>query len=423
MTTHLVEIGKPVYGGAFLARLEGKALFVPLALPQEQARVRIVEDKPGYAKAEIEELVSPGPGRIVPLCPHFGGCGGCDYQHAGYKSQLGFKLAILRETLERAGVEAPGEIGSLAGEPWLYRNRVRLAFEAGGNPAYRARGSHDLIPIKECPIAAPVLIEAARAFAELRGSSDASLYPSELAFFCSADESELLATIFVPRATNVQLDKFARAFRARVPPLRGIEVALAGRRDERPQIMARWGTKSITYRAAGFDYRVDQGSFFQVNRWLLDALVERVSASLSGKIAWDLYAGVGLFARKLAGSFECVIAVESASAAMPALRANLRDTGGEAVGADALDFLRRAAKVPRPDLIVVDPPRTGLGAQITTRLAKIGAPAIVYVSCDPATLARDLGVLKTANYSIESIALADLFPQTFHIETVVRLRR
>jgi 23S rRNA (uracil1939-C5)-methyltransferase len=155
----------------------------------------------------------------------------------------------------------------------------------------------------------------------------------------------------------------------------------------------------------------------------VDALVERVTVGRNGTLAWDLFAGVGLFARRLAGSFDRVIAVESAPAAIPGLEANLRATSGSAVQAWTLDFLRGKTKHEHPDLIVVDPPRAGLGAEITSALAEIGSPAMTYVSCDPATLARDLRALLSSGYAIESMTFADLFPQTFHLETVVHLRR
>jgi 23S rRNA (uracil1939-C5)-methyltransferase len=186
--------------------------------------------------------------------------------------------------------------------------------------------------------------------------------------------------------------------------------------------MAQWGKASLMYRAADAGYRVDHGAFFQVNRWLVDALVERATAGLSGALAWDLFAGVGLFARKLAQSFGRVVAVESAPAAAGALAANLEGTPGQAVCLSTLEFLRRNRTGERPDVIVIDPPRTGLGADITALIAEIAPPALVYVSCDPATLARDLRALLASGYRIESMTLADLFPQTFHLETVVRMR-
>jgi 23S rRNA (uracil1939-C5)-methyltransferase len=428
----LVEIEKPIYGGAFLARIEGKAVFVPLTLPGEQARVRVTQSKPGYASAEAEEIVCAAPERIAPACPHFGVCGGCHYQHTGYETQLAFKRAILRETLERGGVAVPAEIAVLAGEAqsqsWNYRNRIRLAFDAAGNPGYRGRRSHAVVPIHECPIAAPLLVEAARAFAQIARDFAPALRPTEIALFCDPAETALLATVFTASPAKLRFDSLVEAFHEQIPALAGAELVAEGRSGQQQRTLAQWGALSLAYRAAGFDYRVDHGAFFQVNRWLVDALVEKVIARHSGKLAWDLFAGVGLFARQLADRFDRVVAVESAPSATAALEANLRGTGGEAVKTETLAFLRHSRKPAppgpaRPDLIVMDPPRTGLGAETCAFLAGIAAPAVVYVSCDPATLARDLRSLVASGYTIESITLADLFPQTFHLETVVQLRR
>ena len=419
----LVEIEKPIYGGAFLARLEGKAVFVPLTLPGEQARVRIAQSKSGYATAEAEEILHAAPQRIAPVCPHFGACGGCHYQHVEYASQLAFKQAILRETLERGGVRVPEEIAVLAGEPWSYRNRIRLAFDAAEKLGYRGRRSHDVVPVRECPIAAPLLVKSALAFAEvMRGFARARL-TTEIALFCNPNETKLLATVFTANPAKMRFDEVALALHERIPALIGAELVVEGRNSQQPRTTAQWGAASLTYHAAGFDYRVDHGAFFQVNRWLVDGLIERVVGNHQGKLAWDLFAGVGLFARQLAANFARVVAVESAPSATVALEKNLSDTNGVAVKAETLAFLRRNHTCERPDLIVVDPPRTGLGAETCALLAEIAAPAVVCVSCDPATLARDLRALIASGYTIQSITLADLFPQTFHLETVVQLRR
>ncbi len=422
-----VEIEKPIYGGAFLARAEGKAVFVPLALPGEQARLRITQEKRGYSTAEIEEIVSATPDRIPPTCRHFGACGGCAYQHANYPAQLTFKQAILRETLERGGVPAPEEIRTLSADPWHYRNRIRLAFDAHGNAGYRGRRSHAINPVAECPIAAPLLVEAAQAVSGLAREFAPALRPTELSLFCNADETALLATIFTTGTARAHFEEFAKALAARIPALTGAELAVEGRAGELPRTLASWGTTSLLYRAAGFDYRVDHGAFFQVNRWLtdslVDAVVEPVTANQPGSLAWDLFAGVGLFARRLAAAFDRVIAVESAPAATAALAHNLSATTATAVHADTRTFLRRNLHGTRPDLVVADPPRTGLGAEVCAMLAGIAAPALVYVSCDPATLARDLRALLASGYAVQSVTLADLFPQTFHLETVVHLRR
>jgi 23S rRNA (uracil1939-C5)-methyltransferase len=306
----------------------------------------------------------------------------------------------------------------LSANPWAYRNRIRIAFDAAGNPGYRGRRSHAVIPIAECPIAAPLLVRAARAAAGILRESSFFRRPTELSLFCDPDEDALLVSLFAAGVAKGSFQDFAA--------LRGAELVAAGRAGQPPSAIAHWGAASLSYRAAGFDYRVDHGAFFQANRWLVDALVERVAAGRSGRLAWDLFAGVGLFARRLAAGFGRVVAVESAPAAAAAIGHNLKGVKASAVQAFTLDFLRRARlqqPAERPDLIVVDPPRTGLSAETCRLLGEIAAPALVYVSCDPATLARDLRALLGAGYVIENLALADLFPQTFHIETVAELRR
>jgi 23S rRNA (uracil1939-C5)-methyltransferase len=435
----LVTIDKPIYGGAFLARVEGKAVFVPLTLPGEQARVRITDDWRGYASAEVDEIIASAPERIAPACGHFGVCGGCNYQHAGYVTQLALKQAILRETLERGGVRSPERISVLAvaneALSWGYRNRIRLAFDALGNPGYRGRRSHAVIPIAECTIAAPLLVKAGLIFGEVAKQFSPALLPAEVSLFCDAEETSLLVGAFtadIAKGDVEKFEQFARALAERIPVLKGVEFVDKGRAEGRAGDLDRvqflrpvtqWGETSIAYSAAGFSYRVDNGAFFQVNRWLVDGLVEQVTAGYRGELAWDLFAGVGLFARKLAGSFGRVVAVESAPQATAALKENLRSTTGAAVRASTLDFLRSGGKCEKPDFIVVDPPRTGLGREITALLAGVAAPRLVYVSCDPATLARDLRALIATGYTMEKITLADLFPQTFHLETVVHLRR
>ena len=422
--TAVVQIEKPIYGGAFLGRIEGKATFVPLTLPGEQARVRMVDEKRSYISAEPEEIIASSPNRVVPGCPHFGACGGCNYQHASYAAQLALKQAILRETFERSGVPPPEKIDVLAGDPWQYRNRIRVAFDRSGQAGYRGRRSHEIISIRECPISAPTLAAAALNAAELLRRSGTSLQLSEISLFCNSDETAMLASVFLREAAESRvLEPFAKEWIERFPSLKGIEFVLADPQQGATRNLHEVGEHSLRYRVDGIDYRVDHGAFFQINRWLLDGFVDRIVSGRAGSLAWDLFAGVGLFTRRLATSFERVIAVESAPAAIRALTANLRNTTGTPVQAETLQFLRSHSRSTKPDLVVVDPPRAGLGAEVTSVLADIAPPEIVYVSCDPATLARDLRGLLQAGYGIVSATLADLFPQTFHLETVVRLQR
>lgn len=419
----VVQIEKPVYGGSFLARDEGKAIFAPLVLPDERARVQIVEEKQkrGYARAELVELLTRSPERSAPPCPHFGPCGGCHYQHAAYDAQLAIKQQVLRETLERGGVRAPDQIAVLVGEPWQYRNRIRVAFDANGDPGYRGRRSHGIVPIRECPIAAPVLVEAGLAAADFFKRFAARNRPTEISLFCDATGDASLASIFAAAPVAVPLADYFDALIQQIPNLNGVE--LVEQRGEQARVVAQAGATSLKYRAGNIQYRVDNGAFFQVNRWLIDPLIQCVVARHAGKTAWDLFAGVGLFARQLASRFERVISVEAAPSAAEALQANLAGSNGEARILPANEFLRRSAAAASPDLIVVDPPRTGLGDEVVGALNGFAAPNIAYVSCDPATLARDLRGLLAGGYAVESLTLVDLFPQTFHLESVVQLRR
>jgi 23S rRNA (uracil1939-C5)-methyltransferase len=267
-----------------------------------------------------------------------------------------------------------------------------------------------------------LLVRAALSGAEILRELKAGLRPTEISLFSNADETELLASVFVRDSATRGCEQFFREWKDRIPALTGVEVVEVGSAGKPARVIARCGEESLTYRAGGVNYRVDHGAFFQVNRWLVDALADRVTAGRRGGLAWDLFAGVGLFARRLAESFAHVAAVESAPTAVGALARNLEGTAGSCVKAETLAFLK-SHKTARPQLIVVDPPRVGLGAETTSLLAEIGTSSIVYVSCDPATLARDLRVLIGAGYEFSSVALADLFPQTFHLESVVELRR
>jgi 23S rRNA (uracil1939-C5)-methyltransferase len=425
-----LRMEKPVYGGDCLGRLAnpdgtpGKTVFVPLTLPGESVSARVTEDKRGFLKAELEQVLIPSPNRVSPGCAHFGVCGGCHYQHADYAAQLEMKGQVLRETLSRSGVAVPAQFAVLSGEPWGYRNRIRLAFTAAGELAYRGRRSHDLVPIRECPIAAPVLLRAARSVQEYLAANISGVAVSELELFTNHDESELQITLFCQRLPECDAQSWLAGLHAQLPPRTGLRLAL----DDggvAPRILLQDGDSSLIYHAAEFDYRVDHGGFFQVNRWLVDRFVELVTAGESGTLAWDLYAGVGLFARRLTANFTQVLAVESAPASTAALRQNLSESAGTAIAATTLDFLRRnrEEREPRPDLIVLDPPRAGLGEEVTTLLNAVWAPRIRYVSCDPATLARDLRALTLERYRIDSVTLVDMFPQTYHLETVVQLSR
>lgn len=421
-----LRIEKAIYGGAGLARDEGKAIFVPFTLPGELVEAHISDDRGSYANAELDIVLETSPARVAATCPYFGECGGCQYQHANYAAQVEMKVQILRETLERAHLNEMPPVFAVQGEPLGYRNRIRLHVDRRSSMlCYKRRGSHDNLAVKECPIAGPALQEALAVFQDRAKEWRLGKSFNEVEFFTDAEQSAVMVTFWSGQnrseASKVLEDLWPR-LAAPAPKLKGAAVFSTARGKAKGALLASAGERALTYKVAGENYRVSQGSFFQVNRFLIDPLLELVTMDWSGDTAWDLYAGVGLFARSLASRFKTVVAVEAASSAGD-LRKNLPGGAHRVVAASTVDFLRRAKaeKLSRPDFIVVDPPRAGLGKEVTALLGDIRPRHITYVSCDPATLSRDLKSLLDSGYQFTKLHMVDLFPQTFHLESVAML--
>ncbi len=452
----LLTIEKLIYGGDGLARLpantpttvpatsksddrgRGKAVFVPFVLAGEKIDATLTEQKPGFARATADSILEPSPHRIQPGCPHFGRCGGCHYQHSSYEHQLEIKKEILRESLQRlAKLELRFDIQVHPSPPWNYRNRSRLQIQTEQvrvSPAFAAGyfklASHELLPVEECPISSPLIN---RGIAYLWQSGRAGKVPAgvrEVEFFSSADDTQLLVDVGCAReARRAAVRVWAEELCVALPEIAGVvafrEANPGDRKAAAPEVLVTVGADHLTYQTQRAPYRVSAGSFFQTNRHLTDELVKIVTAGQSGGLALDLYAGAGLFSTALASDFHHVVSVESSQTSSADLVYN-RPTNGEAVQATSEQYLARtenAGRVGRPDLVVVDPPRSGLGEGVARSLANLGAPRITYVSCDPATLARDLVPLLAAGYRAEQVHLVDLFPQTYHLETVIRLAR
>ena len=428
--------------------------------------------------------------RATPPCPHFGSCGGCQLQLLTYAAQLRDKASQLRTRLEATGLALP-MLQLHPSPPLAYRNRIRLTLaEIDGqlragylNSSNQQPATNNLhpafLPITECPIAAPILWRATEALlAQLNQSASLWLRnpnqtPDQLELFTTADESRLQLILYLrtaakslPTRLTADFTTLCESLHVRISELAGAGIALLpmlsrqrSRRNEQPRPGPTWGSPGLNYsisaknqivilsgaknprispsplsvlepRTSNLEpatYWVPRTAFFQANRFLLPELLALVTNNRSGQSAFDLYAGVGLFSRALAARFTQVTAVEIAEPAAAALAA-AKIPNLHAVKATTLDFLRVAVlQRDRPDLIVLDPPRSGAGPEVCAHLARIAAPTLVYVSCSPETLPSDLQTLTTlagpSGYTLAELHLFDLFPQTTHIETVAVLTR
>jgi 23S rRNA (uracil1939-C5)-methyltransferase len=438
----LLAIEKLIYGGDGLARAPGAdgrsmTVFVPFVLPGERVEVEIRQEKPGFARGSVTQLIEASLDRVEARCPYFRQCGGCHYQHISYPRQLEFKAAILRETLQRiAKIELKTEIRIHASPPWNYRNRTRLQVRTAPEFAlgYFRFGSHEFLPVRECPISSPLINRVMARLLDL-GGLNCPAAVEEMELFADAEDEHLLAWAFCGRDQR-DLLRWAEALAREVPELCGVtffssrrRVQERAREDEMPdlKVLAQSGATAISYRTKSREYRVSAGAFFQVNRYLVDELVSVVTGDARGEVALDLYAGVGLFSAVLAENFHHIFNVEASQTAHGDCVQNV-PANVKAVAARTEEYLRseylKSRRVrTRPDLVVLDPPRSGAGKGVIRSLVELAVRRVRYVSCDPATLARDVAPLLAAGYRIEEAHLFDLFPETFHIETVMLLAR
>ena len=426
-----VKIEKLVYGGDGLAHHEGQTVFVPLVIPGELVSIAPAERKKKFVRGRLERVVESAPERVAAPCPYFGRCGGCHYQHIPYDAQLRYKTEILRETLSRIGrVRWDGPVGTHASPPFGYRNRtqwkIRTAQEDSTTPAgigYFEAGSTRLCAVDECAILSPRLGETLAKLRTMVAAGKTFAAIDEIEAFADAADEKILLNLSSERLT-ASPQAIAAALRAALPSVESILV-----QDRRADKFELFGPGYLSYSAGGADFRVGHLSFFQANRFLIDAMVEGVIGDSKGRLALDLFAGVGLFTVALTKRFDRVIGVESNLAAAKDLEVNLQSSGGVSPThrhATAEAFLAHWQE--RPDLVVLDPPRAGVEPETLARLKKLAPWRINYLSCDPATLARDLAGLVGSQeapgpYEIRDINLFDIFPQTYHMEALVRLKR
>ena len=412
---------KLIYGGEALGHHAGRTVLVPRVLPGERVEVEEVRTAKGVVHARPLRILQAAPQRINPPCPYFGRCGGCHYQHLSPELQSASKREILRETLRRlGGIEWKEEIPLHAGPAWNYRNQAQ--FKIGRQPdgqvalGFFEPQSHRVLDIESCLILSPRLNstlaelrrpEWARGLAEFR----------EIELFADQGDAEVMLTLRsdAPRLEDEQL---GLGLLERIPGVVCVALTASGRR----RVL---GKSALHYSVGEISYRVSPGSFFQVSRFLATELVTSVAEGEQGELALDLFAGVGMFSLPLARRFQRVVAAEANPTAASDLKANAEANGLtnlRAAGQTTYDFLRRFAQA-EPDLVVMDPPRAGVDAGSLKLLAALRPRKIHYLSCSPPTLARDLGFLLRQGWHVRSLELFDLFPQTYHIETLAKLAR
>lgn len=411
-TAPLLLMDKPVeivltalsYGGDAIGRYDGRAVFVPFALPGETVRVSIVDDRKNFARAELVEVVKASPERIEPRCQYFGVCGGCHYQHLPYTAQLKLKMDILSDQLTRIGkIQNPPVLPIVASpDEWNYRNHVQFHLDQSGVLGFIAAANpEELIPIKECFLPEPGINKL---WPTLEFEADS---PVERVSLRAGINDELLLVLESDEITPPEMEIEAGISVVHLTSLGSGSVVLAGDGYLVISILDRL-------------FKVSAASFFQVNTRMAARMVVHLLDTLqvtASSILLDVYCGAGLFSAFFASKVSRVIAIESAPSACEDFAVNLDEFDNvelyEGLAQDILPALKIKA-----DLAIVDPPRAGLDKAVLDAIIRLGPKTLAYVSCDPSTLARDAARLVTGGYHLRQITPFDLFPQTYHIESI-----
>lgn len=407
--TFELTLDEMVHGGQALGRHAGRAIFVPYAIPGERILARLTDDRGRYAFAAGATLLEPSPDRVEPRCPHFGpgGCGGCHFQHIDYAAQPGYKRDVVIDQLTRIGGFSDPVVHPTLPSPdaWAYRHHATFHVDAEGSLCFVGTDNQTLIPIEECHIIRPELLDL---FYELNLDGIPELDRVRLQSGSDGDLMAILST----------RDDEAPELEVTLPV--SINFLLS---DNEPVNLI--GASHVTYAVRGRRFRVTAGGFFQVNLPQAAALVDLVLARLDlrgGESVLDLYAGVGLFTAFIAERASLVTSVESYPPAVTDADENLADL-------DNIDLIEGNVEDVLPDLdgpfdaAVLDPPRTGLDVRALDALVAHAPGRIVYVSCEPSTLARDAKRLVKHGYRLVDVQPVDMFPQTYHIECVAHLAR
>lgn len=394
------------YGGeAFGRDSEGRMVFVAFALPGERVRVEVVEGHRRWARARLLEVLEASPERVEPRCRHFTLCGGCHYQHLPYEAQLRVKAEVLREQLQRLGgfSDPPVEPTVPSPAPWNYRNHVRFHLAEDGALGFVRADGRGVFPVEECHLPEPDL-------AALWPQLDLEPVPGleEIGLRAGAGETMVILHGAGDPEVEVRLDL----------PASVVWLGPGG-----AAVLA--GEGHLVMEVLGRPFRVSAASFFQVNSALVGDLVRLAMEALdlkAGETFFDLYAGVGLFSAFAAEAGARVVAVEESPWACADFEVNLAEFEEVSLYEAPVETALPAIEA-RPEAVLVDPPRAGLGRAVVEPLLALAPPRLVYVSCDPATLARDGKWLAEGGYRLERVVPIDLFPQTYHIESLSLWRR
>jgi 23S rRNA (uracil1939-C5)-methyltransferase len=429
-----LTVDRLAYGGRGVGRVNGLVIFVAGAAPGDTVVARLGKVHRSYAEAQTVAVVAPSASRIEPRCPHFGPCGGCTWQHIVYDAQAGAKEAIVRESLTHLGGLDSVEVQPLvaAADPWYYRNKMEFSFHPDGTLGLHRRGDWNrLVPIETCFLQSTTsvaLVVAVREFVRAAG----------LAPYDPRTHAGVLRSLVVRegRATGdgpFPADRFVEVVRTAAPDVTGVVRGIvAGVSDGAPvtRVEPLGGKPYLEEELAGLRFRVGLETFFQTNTAQAGRMVEHVVARARparGRFMIDVYCGVGVFSLALAAAGARVAGIELSAASVEAARLNAARNGLPGVvfvaGDARVTLPMVVADHGSPDVLVLDPPRAGAGGKVMRKIGRAGARRVIYVSCNPTTLAPDLRELLPFGYHVVEVQPFDLFPQTYHVETIAVLDR
>lgn len=435
MSEPVAIIDKLAFGGNGVCRINGKVCFVPFSCPGDEVRLAVTSEKRSYCVARIVELMVPSPFRVTPPCPVFGKCGGCSWQHIEYAQQLLAKQQILVETLWR-GARVAGEcVRPVLPSPAQYGYRSRVQFKLHGSAdsmriGFFRSNSHQVEDVGPgCAIALPVINTALAALRVVLASFPDISAIGQISIDCA--EQGVIAVVTYSGRDKSAAAAFFRERRADLAPLTGVFLNTGGK-----ALQKLYGDDHLTYtlpaaspEANACQLAYQPGGFSQVNRDQNRAMLELVRqlACFQGsERVLDLYCGNGNFSLPIAGEVATVTGIEEYALSIAAAEANRTLNGitnAEFICADAASGLKQlAASGRRFDTVILDPPRTG-AAEAVPDLCRLNPARIIYVSCDPSTLARDCGLLAESGYHVRECVPVDMFPQTYHLESVTLLQK